>query len=83
MATLCAYSYPEAWPLTRERIGHGLCECYPVAQDLPVRLLMLVEKLAARESSRQTLSPWFQKLDALEGNMLLRSFRKRLASSGA
>jgi hypothetical protein len=79
MAAQCAYFEPEAWSLTRERIGRGLCERYPVPQGLPVRLLMLVEKLASSEVPQQTLSAWLRKLDAVEGNLLLRGVRKRLA----
>lgn len=78
MATQRAHYEPFAWWLARERIGQGLRERYPVLQDLPAGLLMLVEKLATSESPREMQSAWLRKLDAIEGNRLLRGCRKHL-----
>lgn len=78
MAAHGAHYEPFAWWLTRERIGQGLRERRPVLQDLPAGLLMLVEKLASSESPQEMPSTWLTKLDAVEGNQLLRGCRKRL-----
>lgn len=79
MGMQSAYFDHEAWLLTRERIGQGLCECCPVPQDLPAQFLTLIEKLTTSELPRQTLPAWLRKFDAIEGNLLLRGFRKRQA----
>jgi hypothetical protein len=78
METRCACAADEAWSLTKERIGQGLCDLYSMPQDLPARLLILVEKLAG-ESPKLIFYRWIRKLDAVEGNLLLRGFRKPLA----
>lgn len=78
MAAHGATYEPFAWWLAREGIGQGLRERYPVLQDLPDGLLMLVESLASNESSQQPSSTWVRKLDIVEGNQLLRRCRKRL-----
>jgi hypothetical protein len=68
-----------AWVLTREQLGLCLGERYRVPKDLPPRLLKLVRKLQAVEGDHE-LSPGlymlFSKLDALEGNLLLRRMRQ-------
>src|SRR5271157_6055489 len=76
---------PFTWWLTRERIGQDLRERYAVAQEVPPRLLALVRKLGdAVEGNqfREELSPatpsLLSKLDAVEGNQLLRACRTRL-----
>jgi hypothetical protein len=73
---------PFTWWLTRERIVR---ERYAVAQEVPPRLLALVRKLGdAVEGNqfREELSPatpsLLSKLDAVEGNQLLRACRTRL-----
>ena len=40
-----------SWRLAREQIGQDLRERYAVAQELPPRLLTLVEKLGAVEDN--------------------------------
>jgi hypothetical protein len=45
---------PFAWWLTSERIGHDLRERYPALQELPSRLLALVEKLDASQGNQVT-----------------------------
>ena len=42
-----------SWWLAREQIGQGLRERYPVLQDMPDGLLILVERLANNESPQQ------------------------------
>jgi hypothetical protein len=57
---------PFAWWLTRERIGHDFRERYPALQELPSRLLALVEKLDAsqgNQSPQEMPSGWRSKLD--------------------
>jgi hypothetical protein len=75
---------PFAWWLTRERIGHDLRERYPALQELPSRLLALVEKLGAsqgNQSPQEMPSGWLSKLDAMdEGDQLLRARKKRLTA---
>jgi hypothetical protein len=77
---------PFAWWLIRERVGQDLRERYdPVSKELPPRLLALVKKLGAIENDRlaQETSPsLLRKLDAVEGNQLLRACRKRLGPNG-
>lgn len=85
MATQRAHYEPFAWWLTREGIGKDLRERYPAIQELPPRLLALVRKLDAVEgsqSSPQEPSSWLGKLDAIEGNRLLRACKKRLGAKG-
>jgi hypothetical protein len=74
-----------AWWLTRGRIGQDLRERYAVHQEVPHRLLALVRKLADAvegDQFRKELSPatpsLLSKLDAVEGNQLLRACRTRL-----
>jgi hypothetical protein len=78
MATQRADYEPFAWWLARERIGQGLRERYPLLQDLPAGLLTLVDKLPTSESRQKKQSTWLRKIDAVEGNQLLRGCRKRL-----
>lgn len=78
MAAQGAHYEPFAWWLARERLGRDLRQHYPVPQDLPAGLLVLVEKLAGTESPHEVPSKWLGKLDAIEGNRLLRASRKRL-----
>ena len=78
MAAHGANYEPFAWWLAREGIGRGLRERYPMLQELPDRLLILVEKLANSEPPRQTPATWLRKLDAVEGDQLLRRYRERL-----
>ena len=76
-----AHYEPFAWWLTRERIGQDLRERYPALQELPPRLLALVRKLDAppgNQSQQEMPSDWLSKLDALEGDQLLRACKKRL-----
>jgi hypothetical protein len=76
---------PFAWWLTRERIGQSLRERYAVPQEVPPRLLARVRQLGDAvegDQLREELSPdtpsLLSKLDAFEGNQLLRACRTRL-----
>jgi len=76
---------PFAWWLTRERIGQDLRERYAAAQEVPPRFSALVRKLGDAvegDQFREELSPatpsLLSKLDAVEGNQLLRACRTRL-----
>jgi hypothetical protein len=75
---------PFAWWLTRERIGQGLRRHYAVPQEMPPRLLACVRKFgdAIEGDQFHEVSPnapsLLSKLDAIEGNQLLRAFRTRL-----
>jgi hypothetical protein len=82
-------AYPEhkpfAWWLSRELIGQGLRKHYAVPQEMPPRLLACVRKLGdATEGDKfhEVLSSdppsLLNKLDAIEGNQLLRACRTRL-----
>ena len=73
------------WWLTRERIGQDLRERHAVAQEVPPRLVALVRKLGDAvegDQFREEISPatpsLLSKLDAVEGNQLLRACRTRL-----
>jgi hypothetical protein len=59
------------WEFVREQIGQGLRERYEVSKDLPPKFLRLLRKLDASEGRRRLRTP-FSKLDAIEGNYLLR-----------
>ena len=81
MSTQSSHYEAFAWWLTRERIGQDLRERYPALQELPSRLLALVEKLDASQSNlspQETPSGWLRKLDAIEGDQLLRACKKHL-----
>ena len=76
---------PFAWWLTRERIGEDLRKRYPEPQELPRRLLTLTRKLDDTVEGDGLLQEWspslltlVSKLDAIEGNQLLRACRRRL-----
>jgi len=71
MATQCAQFEPFAWSLAREAIGQALRKRYAVTTDLPPKLLALVRKLTAVEGKQQ-LRTRISRLDAIEGNYLLR-----------
>ncbi len=75
MSTQRAQYEPFAWWLTRERIGQDLRERYPALEELPPRLLALVRKLDLSQGKRP--SGWLSKLDAMEGDRLLRACKKR------
>ena len=85
MGTRSAYYESFAWWLARERIGADLREYYAAPQELPSQLLALIERLGATvegDQFREELSPatasLLSKLDAVEGNQLLRACRTRL-----
>jgi hypothetical protein len=83
MVTLHANCEPFAWWLTRERIGQNLRERYSMPEELPAQLLKLAEKLDAvvgNQLPQEAPRNWFRKLDAMEGDQLLRACRKRLES---
>jgi hypothetical protein len=83
MATLHADYEPFVWSLTRERIGQDLRERYSIPEELPVQLLQLAEKLDAvvhHQLPQEAPRNWLRKLDAIEGDQLLRACRKRLES---
>jgi hypothetical protein len=77
---------PFAWWPTRERIGQSLRERYAVPQEVPPRLLARVRQLGGDavegDQLREELSPdtpsLLSKLDAFDGNQLLRACRSRL-----
>ena len=76
---------PFASWLARERIGTDLRECYAASQELPSKILALVERLddavegdQFREESLPDAPPLLSRLDAIEGNQLLRACRTRL-----
>ncbi len=83
MSTQRAHYEPFAWWLTRERIGQDLRERLPALQELPPALRALVEKLDAsqgNEPPQEKPTGWVSKLDALEGDQLLRACKRRLAA---
>jgi hypothetical protein len=82
-----------AWQLTRQGIGQELRQRYAVPQDLPHRLATLlgefdkveagerrrhVSKQTAQDVPQAASAGWLKKLDALEGEGLLRACRERL-----
>jgi hypothetical protein len=76
---------PFAWWLTRERFGQSLRERYAVPQEVPPRLLARARQLGdtvegdqLRKGSSPDTPSLLSKLDALEGNQLLRACRTRL-----
>ena len=74
---------PFAWWLARERIGTDLRDHYAASRELPSQILALVERLGdAGDQFREESSPdapsLLSKLDAIEGNQLLRACRTRL-----
>jgi hypothetical protein len=76
---------PFAWWLATERVGADLREYYAASQQLPSQIRALVERLGdAIEGDRfcEDSSPnppsLLTKLDAIEGNQLLRACRTRL-----
>jgi hypothetical protein len=84
MRRQCSAQYePSAWWFTRLRIGQNLRERYPALQELPPELLALVRKFEAsraNQSLKEMPSGWLSKLDAIEGDRLLRECKKRLAA---
>ena len=88
MGTQSAQYEPFAWWLARERIGAALREYYAAPQELPSEIFALIERLAAtvegdrfREESTPDRPSLLSKLDAIEGNQLLRTCRTRLRGS--
>jgi len=83
MVTLRADYEPLAWWLTRGRIGQDLRQRYSLPEELPPRLLRLAKKLDAvlgNQLPQEAPRNWLRKLDAIEGDQLLRTCRKRPAS---
>ena len=81
MATLRADYEPFAWWLTRERIGPVLQQRCSLPEELPPQLLSLAKKLDAvlgNQLPQEAPRNWLRKLDAIEGDQLLRTCRKRL-----
>ena len=79
---------PFAWWLARERIGADLRKYYAAPQELPSEILALIEGLSAtvegdpfRKESTPDRPSHLSKLDAIEGNQLLRTCRTRLRGS--
>ena len=60
------------WSFIREEIGRGLRELYEVPAELPPKLLALVRKLNVAEGDQLSRRSLIGKLDAIEGNHLLR-----------
>ena len=88
MGTQSARYEPFAWWLARERIGADLRKYYAAPQELPSEILALIERLGAtvegdqfREESTPDRPSLLSKLDAIEGNQLLRTCRTRLRGS--
>jgi hypothetical protein len=81
---------PFAWWLARERVGADLREYYATtSQELPSQVHALVKRLGDaiegnrfREESSPD-APLLSKLDAIEGNQLLRACGKRLRALGS
>jgi hypothetical protein len=71
MATQCAQFEPFAWSLTRVAVGQALRKRYAVPNSITPKLLALVRNLAAVEGKHR-LRPPASRLDAIEGNYLLR-----------
>jgi hypothetical protein len=71
---------PFAWWLSRERIGTDLRDRYAASRELLSRILMgdVVEGDQFREGSSPGSPLLLSKLDAIEGNQLLRACRTRL-----
>ena len=76
---------PFAWWLARERIGADLREYYAASHELPPQILALVARFGDpiegdqfREESSPAAASLLSKLDAIEGNQLLRACRTRL-----
>ena len=73
-----------AWCLTREVIGQELRELYDPSMELPPRLLALARELVMLETSPlakelpPTLHKLIRKVDAVEGEQLLRRCNRRL-----
>jgi hypothetical protein len=73
-----------AWCLTRELIGQELRKLYVPPTQLPPHLLALAAELGTMETSPltkelpTTLHALVRKLDALEGDQLLRRCNQRL-----
>jgi len=83
MVTVRAEYEPFAWWLTRERIGQDLRERYSMPEALPAQLLKFAKKLDAvvgNQLPQEVPRNWLRKLDAIEGDRLLRACRKRLES---
>jgi hypothetical protein len=84
MGTRSAHYEPFAWWLARERIGADLREYYAASQELPSQILALVERFGDVEGAQfgEESSPdapsLLSKLDAIEGDQLLRACRTRL-----
>jgi len=76
---------PFAWWLARERIGTDLRDHFAASQELPSQIFALVERLGDavegkqfREESSPDPPSLLSRLDAIEGNQLLRACRTRL-----
>jgi hypothetical protein len=81
MGTQRAQFEPFAWSLTREQIGQGLRERYPLLPEMPLQLLAAVWKLDTAEASHLAdKRGWLRKLDAIEGSKLFRACSKRVRS---
>ena len=85
MGTQSAHYEPFAWWLARERIGTDLRDHYAASRELPSQILALVERFGDavegdqfREESSPDAPSLLSKLDAIEGNQLLRGCRTRL-----
>ena len=83
MGTQSAHYEPFAWWLDRARIGADLRDYYAAPQELPSEILALIQRLGATlegdQFREQSDAPSFlSKLDAIEGNQLLRTCRTHL-----
>jgi hypothetical protein len=76
-----AQYWASAWVLTRESIGAELRDRYEPSTEIPPRLLALIRQLSGVEYGalpKELQTPLLAKLDALEGDQLLRQCGKRL-----
>ena len=85
MGTQRADFEPFAWWLARERIGADLRDHYAASRELPSQITCACREIGDavegdqfREESSPDAPPLLSKLDAIEGNQLLRACRTRL-----
>jgi hypothetical protein len=83
MGTHSARYEPFAWWLAREPIGADLRAFYTAPHELPSQIRALVERIGdptdpLRPDSTSVAPSLLSKLDAIEGNQLLRACRTRL-----
>jgi len=83
MGTHIARYEPFAWWLAREHIGADLRAFYAAPHEVPSQIRALVDRLGEptdqlRQDATSVAPSLLSKLDAIEGNQLLRACRIRL-----